>query len=883
MPERVYTIVPHKTNSLENATNTPVFSVAGFKITTNLEPSKSSAFQDFKFSQGFTLESLEAIPTPAFTSLGNIHLNLDQADISNFITYGSTVERIRVAIENIIFNYPAALFVRKKLNGVEQINVLNASYNPFNNTSTFIINTNFLSNPFGINYLKNVELSSGSPLRNIIKYATSYELEVNNLTYSVIDIVGSDQIYNDKLCFTVEGKPFTNGNSKIEFFIKLKEKYINDFYHELSEFEYYLINPEKSPYFYATKEVDAGNILNYNLKFEWPKIDKYNLDISTSKYSNYLEDFISFAKLLDETQSNVILRSYTPFSLKELTFNEDTDTFPEYGKIPKLLLIYGRHFDEINTRIKNLRWLNRLTYDGRDNLPDNLIKNFALTLGWTVTFPTDFNIALWKQLLINTFWVWKAKGTRKAIEFVLSYMNIPNELIEFDEYVYVASKAINISKFNSYLEKLDSELTLENIAVDETGKPKFLPESEGNYFQNNGNNDNGWSYFQQFNNLMPTFTGSTARYIETTNTIKTFFEQDFLLSGNTLDYDIVTNELATDPCFTSTGQTVSDPLPTALLDECGCPLPVVDKAMEICTSPIALYTGCSSTPFFLDVWFNCSGGTSGETVGIANIETYGGTPPYTFVGLQPNEILTNETAFSVYAIDSNGCLSDIYEGLVICGSNICSGETIDFALSYTCLQTNENINTGNATLNISNIIGGTAPYTSIGAQNGDIVVDGQTISVKIIDANGCESEIKSVVISCPVEGGSACNEQTVELQTSLEVTSINNEELTAILVFNYDIFELPEDTTVDQVVITATDGINPWLIGDPVISVKSSASAAQGYTLNFDPDPLQDVTMTFTVLITLDNGCQFTTTFPLSVSANVLADVAYYNEIIIGG
>lgn len=884
MPERIFSIVPHKTNTTDEneLAKTAVFDVAGFKVTTNAESSSNTTFQQLKFSQGFTLDNLSETPTPTFSSLGNIRLNLDRKNLNNFITYGSSVERFRVAIENIILEYPAAINVKKTLNGFENINVTNATYNPFSDTTTFFINTNFFSNPFEINYLKNVEVSEVSQLRNLVKNPTAYELDVNGNLYPILEVTGSNQIRNDRVDFKVQGKPFNNGNSKIEFFIKLKQIHIDDFYKNLSEFDNYLINPNQDTLYRTIEETDGGNILEYNLKFSWPKLDKYNLDIKSQKYKNFLEDLINYAKDRDELNSNVILRMYTPMSLRELTFDSNNDIFIEYGNIPKLLLIYGRHFDEINQRIKNIRYFNTLTYDRQDNMPDNLIRSFAKTLGWDVTFPEDFDIDIWKNLLINTVWIWKAKGTRKAIDFVFKYLNIPEELIEFNEYVYLASKRVNVDKLNFYLQRIDEELTIENLAVDDNGLPKYLPQTDSNFFQMSGNTDNGISYFHQFLNLLPTFTGSTARFIETTNTLQTIFQQDFLLSSNTLDYDIVNDDLLYDACFTSTGQTVSDPLPTPILDECGCPLPVVDKALEICTSPIDLYSGCTSTPFFLDVWFNCSGGTSGDSIGTANIDVYGGTPPYTFTGLQPNDQLSNGVEFTVFATDAEGCQSDTYEGTVVCGSNPCSGVTIDFDLSFTCQTTSGGENTGNAVLNINNIVGGTPPYTTTGAQDGDIVADGQIIAVSVVDSNSCQSRFKLVTIECPVEDGIPCNEQTVELDVSVEATSVDNTNNISLATLNYDITELPEDTSISSINVVASDGFEPFLVGDPVNTNRTSASGAILYQYNFDPDPPQAVTMDYTFTITLDNGCQFITNFSLVVNAGTLGDAVLYNEIISG-
>ena len=91
--------------------------------------------------------------------------------------------------------------------------------------------------------------------------------------------------------------------------------------------------------------------------------------------------------------------------------------------------------------------MTNVTYDGKNSIPNELIKNFAKTLGWSTpstlnntTFldsvlgvstpeysgtsisqtPAELDIELYRRILLNTAYLFKSKGTRKSIEFLLT-------------------------------------------------------------------------------------------------------------------------------------------------------------------------------------------------------------------------------------------------------------------------------------------------------------------------------------------------------------------------------------------------------------------------------------------------------------------------------
>jgi len=60
----------------------------------------------------------------------------------------------------------------------------------------------------------------------------------------------------------------------------------------------------------------------------------------------------------------------------------------------------------------------------------------------------DLNNQYFRNLILNSSYLYRSKGTRKTIEFLLNFIGAPEALIEFNENVYMADTPINVQKFN---------------------------------------------------------------------------------------------------------------------------------------------------------------------------------------------------------------------------------------------------------------------------------------------------------------------------------------------------------------------------------------------------------------------------------------------------
>ncbi len=176
------------------------------------------------------------------------------------------------------------------------------------------------------------------------------------------------------------------------------------------------------------------------------------------------------------------------------------------------------------------------------------------------------------------------------------------------------------------------------------------------------------------------------------------------------------------------------------------------------------------------------------------------------------------------------------------------------------------------------VSGGTAPYVFYGGSDGQIVADGTIISIYAEDANGCVSNAVELDINCepsPID----CN--AVNLDASLETTSIDSINETATLTFTYNITGLAFDESVEEVNLVASGvgATNSYILGSPVMKSFSGAFGATQIYLDFTPSVLMAGTYKFIIVIKTEN-CTYTDIFEMSVDASILSDVDNYTNIL---
>jgi hypothetical protein len=166
-------------------------------------------------------------------------------------------------------------------------------------------------------------------------------------------------------------------------------------------------------------------------KFTWPTTDKYNLDIDTTEYANYLSNLLGKTNSYDRYKADLISRKYVSASIHEYdTPGDGTDQTGQ--KIQKLLRIYGREYDDIKKYIDGISFANVVTYDKLDNTSDDLIKVMAKTMGFDVLetiFGENFNIFDYNTPgEYSQFSGYSREYSPKEIEVVACFLSLEGDL-----------------------------------------------------------------------------------------------------------------------------------------------------------------------------------------------------------------------------------------------------------------------------------------------------------------------------------------------------------------------------------------------------------------------------------------------------------------------
>lgn len=477
------------------------FTLGNFEIKSNVNQKDSRSFSLGNFSEPISLETLNIKSSEEARILASnrleVFIKYSRSKITNFTLYGSLRERLKVAVNNVIKQFPAAL-VFKKIRDWSDYNsgntATNISFNASTNKTNISLHLYNVFNPFSIEYTQVGNLYTDeniSSLRNLSIEYKKYSLYYKNVEYPLTFLTpttGNTSIGN--LNIVVEGNPFSGASVTTDsFYLKPNTLTTEEVFDKMEDVEKYLVERTTNPLYTATfdqpRETSTGKIVKSSVSVTWPSTDNWNLIINGGLFESYLAKLYDIADTYDSYKTNLVSRFLTTAALKEF------DTYDE--KVDKILKIYGRSFDEIKKYIDGLAYMANTTYDGINNIPNELLKNFAQTLGWgtpsaiksegfldtifkrstAVEYgglaqnqtPTELNYELYRRLLANTAYLFKSKGTRRGIEFMLRFVGAPEALIEFNEHVYVAGQPLNMREFRNYELKISGGTYTEEVPV----------------------------------------------------------------------------------------------------------------------------------------------------------------------------------------------------------------------------------------------------------------------------------------------------------------------------------------------------------------------------------------------------------------------------------
>jgi hypothetical protein len=480
-----------------------------FEFTTSVNEKSNRTFTTGNFSEPISLDALGvssvAQSKSIFENNFKVYPNFDLSQITNFTLYGSMVKRISTSVESIISKFPAALestfLGNNYMTGPTATNII---YNSIEDITSFDFDVAKIRNPFDIDFstssTRNLQLRevTVSPLRDMVKEYSKYSLYYNNTGYTVTEIIPTTSLSSGTLTIKVQGNPFSSQTQTNDNLVVRPNDYeVNRVLIDgLDEVENFLLNRNVTPIYTATfkvpKEAEDGSYYTFNQTITWPLYGSWNLDILTNSFTNYLVKLNEISESLDLYKTNLVSRFLTTGAFK------DFDTVGQ--KMEKVLQVYGRSFDETNKFVSALAYMNSVNYNVGNDIPSQLLKNLAQTLGWSINMspitnedflgsvfgeknieksnftgvgqpstPDELNYQYYRNLILNSAYLFKSKGTRKSIEILMRLIGAPDALVEFNEYVYLADSKINMSEFDVQYAKISTGTYLRELPTLEVG------------------------------------------------------------------------------------------------------------------------------------------------------------------------------------------------------------------------------------------------------------------------------------------------------------------------------------------------------------------------------------------------------------------------------
>ena len=429
---------------------------ANFDFTTTVVEKVNRSFDIGTFSTPISLNDLGIDLGKSFQIFQNnfkVTPNFDSTKITNFTAYGSLTKRFESSIINIINYFPAALEVINLREGYTTGNTAqNITFYSNENVTELDLDITAIRNPFGINFTVNATSDinslefSISQYRNLKETYPAYVLIVNGGQYPLSYLFPSQSLTAGTLTMQVDGNPFSGNSTSVDtIVIRPNDVIVNEVFNlnldEVDEFLLYrYVTPIYTAQFQIPTEADNGNIFTRYQNVTWPLDGSWNLDIRTENFSSYIETLNQIGNEFDSQQTDLLSRFYV------------TDAFQEFDtpdkKVEKTLRIYGRSFDESKKYIDALSFMTSVNYNVGNDIPSKLLPNLAETLGWSTNispitnvdyltsvygttenaFPgystsqtiDDLNSQFYRNLILNSAYLYKSKGTRKAIDFLMN-------------------------------------------------------------------------------------------------------------------------------------------------------------------------------------------------------------------------------------------------------------------------------------------------------------------------------------------------------------------------------------------------------------------------------------------------------------------------------
>lgn len=390
----------------------PYYNNGNFIFTTSPTPFFQKRYKNGVTVATWTYDDVKE----ASSTVNQIQFDEYTEDIRSFAYYGSCVELLRATIEKIIYEFPGNITLSE--------DKLEIPPTTENGDYTYI-NGYIVNNPFQIDlHTKDIHLQQYDNELRFLSYSwQKYEVNGQPITkYVISDWMGdldcpqNDQYYIKKepvVTVTINDNIVLNGymlDRDIIFcyegqdlVIQPKEEIIETYFNGLKGFEKQLLTRKTKP-LYTNKfitpiEYNLG-YLYYNRTYTWPS-DGYCIDITSTKYIDFINKLSDMAELYDELWTDNLWRRMTHEAIKnydwtytrEFIDGDEEDNVDGGERMHKVLNVIGRVFDDIKLSIDTIKRQNKTTYNGDRNVPNASLSDKLELFGWDIysTIPTYKN------------------------------------------------------------------------------------------------------------------------------------------------------------------------------------------------------------------------------------------------------------------------------------------------------------------------------------------------------------------------------------------------------------------------------------------------------------------------------------------------------------
>lgn len=433
------------------------------------------------------------------TTETKIRLNPDYSSVADFAYYASAVELIKATVRDIALRYPAALCYMG--NSEENtIKVDNTTYYKVSNEFGIDIWTKGASESNVEDPLRVLSASYGKYLYGTTNnFVSSFDVSVSGSTCPN-SIIATTKIDGTTLytLLTDEGEHVIlskNAGTRGEPIIRLPKEEENRIYDELDDFEKVLLDRRTKPFFKARLETPYFDGQGYHVRYEdyvWPSYSHAATgfvipDLSSGAFAMYLERLMALGRQLDEFDSDNIWRMLTHASIKNLdwTFKRsadgETEIFDGFDttRMKAAIELCGRQFDDLKRYADNIKSVNAITYDEKNNIPDYFLTDSVENDGWDAYYvgpstdntlqttsiykdafysgytSSDANISFLRRLSLNSDYIQSLKGTKRGLEVIMGLFGMSASDYTITEKIAVAQTFPTESDFRCALPYYD--------------------------------------------------------------------------------------------------------------------------------------------------------------------------------------------------------------------------------------------------------------------------------------------------------------------------------------------------------------------------------------------------------------------------------------------